>query len=39
MAKLDSMTYQVKLLIKFRGIRKDRTILEKLNLIVRPDGI
>ena len=39
MAKLGGMTHQVELLEKPEGIRKNRTVLGRLGLMVRPDGI
>ena len=39
MAKLGSMTYQAKLLKRPEDMRKDRTALRRLGLMVRLDGI
>ena len=39
MAKLGSVTYQVEVLEKLEGIRKDKTALKRLGLIVRLDNI
>ena len=39
MAKLGSVTHQIKLLEKPEGMKKDKIALKKLGLIVRPDGI
>lgn len=38
MAKLRSVTYQVKLKDRSRGIKKDRKALEKLSLMVWSNG-
>ena len=39
MAKLGGVTYWVELPKRPKGIKKDRTILGRLGLMVRPDGI
>ena len=39
MAKLGGVTYQAKPPERPEGMRKDRTALERLGLMVRPDGI
>ena len=39
MAKLSGVTYQAKPLKKPKGIKKNRTALGKLSLIMRPNSI
>ena len=39
MAKFVDMTYQAELLEKPKSMRKDRIVLERLGLIIWPDGI
>ena len=38
-ARLDSLTHQAKPLEKLKGMKKDRTILRRLGLMIQPDNI
>ena len=39
MAKLDGMIYQIKPLEKLESLKKNRSLLEKLGLIIQVNGI